>query len=252
MEPGALVASMLYYWMPGAALRHRGRAQAARRFLGPVPPRRPAHDRALLADRGRGRGGRRRAAGRPGPGDPGVGHRAPGRRRAGVQLPVRRAWTPASSPCWPTRPIRASTPTRSRSGPRTSGSRPCPTTRSTPGRSRPSSASSCTRSRSRRTWSACCPGSWTCWTSRSATRPRSTPCSCARRPATAGSRWCCPGWAPTSCSAATASTWPASWPATTAGCPACARAAVRAGVGALPVSAGRPRAALPCAGPSAS
>ncbi len=53
----------------------------------------------------------------------------------------------------------------------------------------------------------CSPAWSTSSTSRSATRPPSTPCSCARRPATPASRCCCPGWAPTSCSAATASTW---------------------------------------------
>ena len=43
----------------------------------------------------------------------------------------------------------------------------------------------CTRSRSRPTSWTCCPASSTCSTSRSATRPRSTRCSCARRRASA-------------------------------------------------------------------
>ena len=40
-------------------------------------------------------------------------------------------------------------------------------------------------------------------------RPPSTPCSCARPRAMPASRSCCPAWVPTSCSAVTASTWPA-------------------------------------------
>ena len=74
------------------------------------------------------------------------------------------------------RPSRGSRRTRSPSGPRTSGSRRCPTTRSTPARSPRSTASSCTRSRSPRTSSICCPAWSTCSTSRSATRRRSTRC----------------------------------------------------------------------------
>ena len=101
--------------------------------------------------------------------------------------------------------------------PRTSGSRRCPTTPSTPGRWPRTSASGCTRSRSARTSSTCCRASWTRSTSRSVTPPRSTPCSCARRRGTRASRCCSPGWAPTSSSAATASTWPACWGRATSG-----------------------------------
>ena len=122
-----------------AVLRHRGRPQAPGRLLGPpAPGRRPAR-RAVLERRRRGQRSGRRPRARPGPGHRGVGRRPPGRRRAGVQLPVRRPGLQhrhrARAP-----PPRRSTPTRSPSGPRTSGWRPCPTTRSTPARSRRSSA----------------------------------------------------------------------------------------------------------------
>ena len=189
IEPGALVASMLYYWVPDQRCAIEGVQK-----LPPGPGRDSARTaaapvRALLAGRGRGAAEAAAEPGRrPGRGDRGVGGRPPGRRRAGVQLPVRRPGLEHRHRAGPPGRPRRSTPTRSPSGPRTSGSRPCPTTPSTPARSRRSSASSCTRSRSPPTSSTCCPASSTSSTSRSATRPPSTPCSCARRPATPGSR----------------------------------------------------------------
>ena len=83
------------------------------------------------------------------------------------------------------------------------------------------------------------------------TRPRSTPCSCATPRATPGSRCCSRGWAPTSSSAATASTWRCSWPRATAGCRA-VRAAVAPAVRALPPSRSAVAGCAPSAGPSAS
>ena len=90
IEPGALVASMLYYWVPEQCCAIDGRAQAPRRLLGALQPGRASARGALLAGRGRGPGGRGRPRAGPGPGDRGVGRRPPGGRRAGVQLPVRR------------------------------------------------------------------------------------------------------------------------------------------------------------------
>ena len=73
-----------------AVLRHRGRPQAPGRLLGPPAPGRRPPRRAVLERRRRGP----RAAAGPAPdlrpGHRGVGRRPPGRRRAGVQLPVRR------------------------------------------------------------------------------------------------------------------------------------------------------------------
>ena len=120
------------------AVLHRGGAQAPARLVGADPARREAVRGALLADRGR--GGRSR--GRPGPeprrparGHPGVGAARTWWPTCRCRASCPAAWTRASSPCWLIRPARASTPTPSPSGPKTSGSRPCPTTRSTPGRS---------------------------------------------------------------------------------------------------------------------
>ena len=121
------------------------------------------------------------------------------------------AWTRASSPRWPRAATPPSRPTPSRSVPRISVSRRCPTTPSTPARWPRTWVSDCTRSRSARTSWTCSLGSWTSSTSPSATRPRSTPCSCARLPGTPASRSCCREWARTSCSAVTASIWPAFW-----------------------------------------
>ena len=90
IEPGALVASMLYYWVPEqfcaiegvrklpagswARLRPDGHLQVEQYWS--------------VADVARDAAARPRA--RPWPGHRGVGRRPPGRRRAGVQLPVRR------------------------------------------------------------------------------------------------------------------------------------------------------------------
>ncbi len=151
IEPGALVASMLYYWLPEERCAIDGVQQAARRLVGQVHPGRRltvqqywniAEVAAQAADR---------AARRPA-----VGHR--GRRSPRTWSPTSRspascpaAWTRASSRCSRTRPTPRSTPTRSPSGRKTSGSRRCPTTPSTRARSPRSTASTCTRSRSHRT-----------------------------------------------------------------------------------------------------
>ena len=123
-----------------AVLRDRGRAQAPGRLLGPAaartatsrssstgtsptwPATQPTDQRPTSARSSRSR-------------SPPTWSRT---CRCPASCPA--AWTPASSPCWRTAPRRRSTPTRSRSGPRTSGWRPCPTTRSTPARSRRSTA----------------------------------------------------------------------------------------------------------------
>ena len=91
IDPGAMVASMLYYWVPEQQCAIEGVQQAPARLVGADPPGRAAVRPALLADRGRGGRGR----GRPGPPtcaaviEESVA-RAPGGRRAGVELPVRR------------------------------------------------------------------------------------------------------------------------------------------------------------------
>ena len=159
-----------------AVLRDRRRAQAAARLVGPAAPGWPPPGGAVLERRRRGRATR------------------PPARRADLGRVIEESVTahlvadvPVSSflsggldssiiTVLAHRAARRSTPTRSPSGPRTSGWRPCPTTRSTPVRSRRGTASSCTRSRSRRTSSTCCPAWWTRWTSRSATRRPSTRC----------------------------------------------------------------------------
>ena len=90
IEPGALVASMLYYWVPEQFCAIEGVRKLPGRFLGAAAPGRAAGRGALLAGRGRGPGGRGERRAGPGPGDRGVGRRPPGSRRARVQLPVRR------------------------------------------------------------------------------------------------------------------------------------------------------------------
>ena len=89
IEPGALVASMLYYWVPEQFCAIEGVRKLPAGSWARLSPGRTAGRRALLADRGRGPGGRRERRAGPGPGDRGVGHRPPGGRRAGVQFPVR-------------------------------------------------------------------------------------------------------------------------------------------------------------------
>ena len=127
VEPGALVASMLYYWVPEqfcaiegvrklpagswARLGPDGHLQVEQYWniadvaktaaAGPAPDLRQVIEESVTA-------------------------------HLVADVPV--------SPCWRTAPPRRSTPTRSRSGPRTSGWRPCPTTRSTPARWRRSTA----------------------------------------------------------------------------------------------------------------
>ena len=85
-DPGALVASLLYYWVPPNAASSRGR-EAPAGFVGRVPPRR-------YATRSGGIGRSRRWQRRRPPdlrptaaGHRGVRRRPPGRRRPGVQLP---------------------------------------------------------------------------------------------------------------------------------------------------------------------
>ena len=139
IEPGALVASMLYYWVPEqfcaiegvcklpagswARLRPDGHIQvehywqvadvARAAAVGPAPT-------WVVSSRSRS----------PPTWSPTC--------RCPASCPA--AWTRASSPYWRIGPPRRSTPTRSRSGRRTSGWRPCRMTRSTPVRSRRSSA----------------------------------------------------------------------------------------------------------------
>ena len=140
IEPGALVASMLYYWVPEqfcaiegvrklpagswARLRPDGRLQVEQ-YWQVADVARDAADgppRPTWAGSSRSRS---------------LPTWSP-TCRCPASCPA--AWTRASSPCWRTAPPRRSTPTRSPSGPRTRGWRPCPTTRSTPARSRRSSA----------------------------------------------------------------------------------------------------------------
>ena len=73
-----------------AVLRDRGRPQAPGRLLGPAASGRPPPGGAVLERRRRGPRRGRRPRARPWPGHRGVGRCPPGRRRAGVQLPVRR------------------------------------------------------------------------------------------------------------------------------------------------------------------
>ena len=133
--------------------------------------------RAVLGHRRRGCAGRGRAAGRPGPGDRGVGHRAPGRRRAGLELPVRRPGLEHHH--------RAGAPGRAgdrrlhdhlpAGGPAAGGD--ARRRASTPARSRAQYGIEPARDRDlARTSSTCCPAWSTCSTSRSATRRPSTRC----------------------------------------------------------------------------
>ena len=90
IEPGALVASMLYYWVPEQFCAIENVRKLPAGLLGPAPPGRPPSGGAVLERRRDGPrcGGHTRA--RPGPGYRRVRHCPPGRRRPGVQLPVRR------------------------------------------------------------------------------------------------------------------------------------------------------------------
>ena len=150
----ALVASLLYYWMPGAALRDREVVQAPAGLLdrrsGPTAPAAagrywdPAEDVAAEA------AARSRAP------TCARSSRSPWPPTWSPTCRSRRSSAAASTPAWSPRwrapaTSRTSRPTRSRSAPRTSASRRCRTTRATPGRWPSSSASTCTRSRSPRT-----------------------------------------------------------------------------------------------------
>ena len=227
IEPGALVASMLYYWLPeqrcaiDGVRKLPGGSWALLRPDGTLTVQRywRIADVAAEAAAGPARG--------PGRGDRGIRHRAPGGRRARVELPVR----------WPGFEHRHGAGPPGRTGDRrlhdhlpARGPAPRGDARRRRLRAEGRGAVRHQAARDRdlsRTSSASCLAWWTYSTSRSAILPRSTRCSCARRPASAGSRSSSPAWVPTSCSAATASTWPASWPAGTAGCPAALRAGVR-------------------------
>ena len=91
VDPRALVASMLYYWVPEERRAHRGRAQAARRHRGPV--RAGRRHRPCTGTGTSPRWRPSRAAERPpdlGAVHRGVGRRAPGGRRARVDVPQRR------------------------------------------------------------------------------------------------------------------------------------------------------------------
>jgi asparagine synthetase B (glutamine-hydrolysing) len=150
MEPGALVASMLYYWVPEqrcaisgvrklpggswARFRPDGSCRWSTTGARPTWPRRP-------------RTGRRPTSARSSRSPSPLTSCPTCRCRASCPAD----WTPASSPSSPTGPTPRSTPTRSPSVPRTSGSRPCRTMPSTRGRWPPVTASTCTRSRSRPT-----------------------------------------------------------------------------------------------------
>ena len=232
---------LLYYWLPGGRLRRHAASSSFRRDRGPSGAPTAPSARARYWDPRRGgrrppRAGRRRTCATI------VEESVAAHLVADVPVavvPQRRARLQPHHRDGRAAATRRSRPTRSRSGPRTSVSRRCPTTLSTPARWPRTSASSCTRSRSARTSSTCSRAWWTSSTSRSATRPRSTPCSCARPPGTPGSRCCCPAWAPTSCSVATASTSPACSAAGTRRCPRSLRTGVVApSVDRLPVAAG--------------
>ena len=184
VDLATLVASMLYYWVPDQRCAFRERAQAAAGNLGRVPPRRNRADPAVLVDRRSRARPRRGTPGRPRSGHRGLGRRAHRRRRSRLDVPRPAGSTRASSACSPRGTTRRSTRTRSRSGPRTSAARRCPTTRSTRARSPRATASPCTRSRSHPTSPTCCRAWSTCSTNRSAIRPRSTRCSSAKRRAT--------------------------------------------------------------------
>ena len=90
VEPGALVASMLYYWVPEEWCAVAG----VRKLPAGSWARFSPDGRAHVEHYWRVAEVAREAAEGPAadlrPGDRGVGGRAPGRRRAGVQLPVRR------------------------------------------------------------------------------------------------------------------------------------------------------------------
>ena len=129
MDPAALVASMLYYWVPDqrcsiggveklqpgtwAEFRPDGTYQV-RSLLGRGPE-------AADAAAGTGRSTWARSSRRRSP--------PIWSRMCRCQASCRGGWTPASSPCWPSGPIRTSMPTPSPSGRRITVSRRCPTTR---------------------------------------------------------------------------------------------------------------------------
>ena len=137
IRPGALVASMLYYWVP--------EQQCAIDGVQKLPPGSWPSFRPTERLRRSGTGASRRWRPRPQPVRPPTCGRV-------IEESVTAhlvADVPVSSflsggldssivTVLATRPTPTSTPTRSPSGPRTSGSRPCLTTLSTPGRWRPS------------------------------------------------------------------------------------------------------------------
>ena len=90
IEPGALVASMLYYWVPEQFCAIEGVRKLPAGSWARLRPDGRLHVEHYWQVADVARGGRGRPRARPGPGHRGVGRRPPGRRRAGVQLPVRR------------------------------------------------------------------------------------------------------------------------------------------------------------------
>ena len=156
MLPEALVASMLYYWVPDQMCSVKGveklqpgtwaefrpdGTHRVERYWDVVEEASAAQEAALRPP-----GGRRR-----------LGTRPPRRRRPGLELPLR--WTRLEHR---DRAGQAGQSSDRRlhhhlPGRRTIGSKPCRMTLSTPGRSRSVTGSTCTRSRSSPTWSGLLP-----------------------------------------------------------------------------------------------
>ena len=90
IEPGALVASMLYYWVPEQRCAIQGVRKLPAGSWARIAPGAKPEVQVLLARPGRGRGGGRPASRGSDGRDRGIGQGAPGGRRSGVELPVRR------------------------------------------------------------------------------------------------------------------------------------------------------------------
>ena len=177
VDPAAMVASTLYYWLPPQHDAVRGvqklppgswteyRRDGSSVSAGVLEPVRGGHP------------GRERPAGGPAGDHRVLGGGATSSPTCRSRRSSAAASTPASSPRWRTASTPRSRPTRSPSGPRTSASRRCPTTPHYARKMAAHLGDRAARDRDRsRTWSTCCRGWSTSSTSRSATPPRSTPC----------------------------------------------------------------------------
>ena len=209
MEPGALIASMLYYWIPEQRCALKGVEKLPPGTWVDFSPdglgiiHRYWQMAEVAAEA---------AAGPPADLGPVVEESVAAHLVADVPVSTFLSGGLDSSivTVLAKRRTRRSTPTRSPSALRTSASRRCPTTRRTRGKVAARYGVHLHEIEIAPTSSRCCPALCARSTSPSATRLRSTRSSSATPPGRPGSRCCSRGWVPTSSSAATASTSPAS------------------------------------------